>query len=438
MLKTFRKGGIHPPEDKLTAGLPIINVPVPEELFILTSQCLGKPSTPVVKAGDRVARGEMIAEAGGFVGAPIHSPVNGIVKKIEKIRNPQGLWQDAVIITPDEQTPLEFNKSPRTNEEIDSLTPSELISIIAGAGIVGLGGATFPTHVKLRVPEGKKAKYLLINGAECEPFLTCDDALMRVNATEIILGASILQKALGAPKVIIGIEENKPEAIESISFAIKDKTCFSVVRLKKKYPQGSEKQLIQALTGRVVPAGMLPIDIGCVVDNVATAFSVYNAVYNQLPLVERIITVTGFNLDRPGNFRVLNGTPLSSLLEFAGGIPENTGKIIAGGPMMGRAVSNLASGATKGLSGLVVLPLKDSLRKKTERCIRCSACINACPMGLEPYLFMQLAENNYWDDMKSHGVMNCIECGCCSYSCPSSRPLIDMIRLGKNELRKNR
>ena len=435
-VKTFHKGGIHPPEEKLTADSPLRELQVPEELYLPLSQCIGAPSKAVVKAGAIVVRGQMIAEAGGFVSAPIHSPVNGTVKKIEGIRNPQGLWQEAIILVPDAENPLADDTTPRTKEEIEVLSPQDIIKLVNLNGIVGLGGATFPTHVKLSIPEGKYADYILINGAECEPYLTCDDLLMQTEPEKILIGASLIMKATGAKRCIVGIEINKREAIKKMKDAASKFPSIEVQPLKKKYPQGSEKQLIYALTGRTVPAGCLPVDCHCVVDNVATAFAIYEAIYLQKPLMERIVTVTGKDLSGRGNFKVLNGTSLSFLLQNAGGLPENTGKVIAGGPMMGRAVSFPDSPATKGLSGLVVMPLSQSERKESEPCIRCSACVMACPMGLEPYLFMQQAERNYWEDMKGHGVLNCIECGCCSYSCPASRPLLDWIRYGKNMLRK--
>lgn len=436
MDKTFSKGGIHPPENKLTAGYPVRELPVPDELVLMMSQCIGAPSKPIVKAGDWVARGEMIAEAEGFMGAPVHSPVNGLVKKVEPVRTPQGIWQEAIIIVPDKENPLKMDLDPRSELEIENLLTDDIVKIVGEAGIVGLGGAAFPTRVKLSLPEGKFADTVLINGAECEPYLTCDDELMRVHPDKIVSGARLIMKAVGAKRVIIGIEDNKKDAIRKMKVAVSDDERISVQVLKKKYPQGSEKQLIYALTRRIVPEGMLPVETHCIVDNVATAYAVYEAVNNRKPLMERIVTVTGPELSQPGNFLVLNGTKISFLLDQAGGLPEDTGKVIAGGPMMGRAVSDLESAAVKGLSGIVVLPQKDSLRKKARPCIRCSACIYACPMGLEPYLFMQLAENKYWEDMKAHSLLNCIECGCCSYSCPSSRPLVDMIKLGKGELRK--
>lgn len=434
-MKTFKKGGIHPKEEKLTAGYPIVEIPVPAELRIMLSQSIGAPSKAVVKVGDHVEAGQMIAEAGGFVGAPVHTPVAGTVKKLEPTRTPQGIWQDSIVIVPD-PGPADTTTEPRPEDEIMGMTPKEIIAIVGDSGIVGLGGATFPTRVKLTIPEGKSADTVIINGAECEPYLTCDDALMRAEADKILKGAKLIMKATGATRGIVGIEQNKPEAIAAMKAAAGSYPDIEVETLKTKYPQGGEKQLIFAVTGRTVPAGGLPIETGCIVDNVATAYAVWDAVYNRRNLTERIVTVTGPSLTNPGNFLVKNGTPLSALIEAAGGLPEDTGKIIAGGPMMGRAVSTLEATATKGLSGLVVLPESESMRKPAGPCIRCTRCVVACPMGLEPYLFMLQAENQVWDGMAEHGVMNCIECGSCSYSCPASRPLLDFIKLGKQELRK--
>lgn len=435
-MKTFRKGGIHPPEYKLTAGKPVVKMPVPAELRIMLSQCIGAPAKPVVKPGEHVEAGQLIAEATAFVSAPLHSPVAGTVRKIEPTRTPQGIWQDSIVIETDKDAAEEYAPQPRSQEEVDFLSPEDIINIVGSAGIVGQGGAAFPTKVKLSVPKGKHADTVLINGAECEPYLTCDDILMRCEADNIARGTLLIMKAVGARECIIGIEENKPEAVLAMKEAAARYEYMRVEVLKKKYPQGGEKQLIYAATGRTVPAGALPIETGCIVDNVATAYAVYDAVYNRRNLTERIVTVTGKSLANPGNYLVKNGTPLSAIIDFAGGLPENTGKVIAGGPMMGRAISTLESTATKGLSGIVVLSEAESLRKAEGPCIRCARCVSACPMGLEPYLLMLQGVNQMWDDMAEHGVANCLECGCCSYICPASRPLLDFIKLGKQELRK--
>lgn len=435
-MKTFHKGGVHPHAEKLTASVPVTTLPAPEEVILPLSQCIGAPSKPLVKPGDVVVAGQMVADAGGFVGAPIHSPVNGVVKKIEKVRNPQGLWQDAIIITVDNEKPQpEF--VPRSEEEIAALSPEDIVGIIGNAGIVGLGGATFPTRVKLTPPEGKTPDLIVINGAECEPYLTCDDRLMRSHAEGIVTGTRLIMRSVGVSNAIVGIEENKPEAIESMKKAASAYPEISVVTLKKKYPQGGEKQLIVALTGREVPMGGLPVDVGCIVDNVATAYTVYEAVCLRRPLTQRIVTVTGEGLSAPGNFLVPFGTPIQSLIDAAGGLPEDAGKVIAGGPMMGRAVSDLSAPSTKGLSGIVVLSAKNSQRHLPRPCLRCAKCVDACPMGLEPYLLMLYAEHNRWEDAAARQAMGCIECGCCSFTCPSDRPILDYIKLAKINIRKN-
>lgn len=437
-MKTFKKGGIHPPEDKITADKPIVKIPAPTEVRIMLSQSIGKPAKPIVKPGEFVSTGQMIAVADGFVSAPVHSPVSGIVKKVEPTRTPQGIWQDSIVITTEHSDADSVTFKSRTDDEVRRLSREEIISIIGDAGIVGLGGATFPTRVKLTIPKGKVATTVIINGAECEPYLTCDAALMKEQADNIVKGVRLIMKATGAREGYIGIEENKPEAIVAMTKAVSSVANMIVVTLKKKYPQGGEKQLIFAITGKIVPAGALPIETGCIVDNVATAYAIYEAVYNRRPLTERVVTVTGPSLSNSGNFIVKNGTLINDIIAFAGGLPADTGKVIAGGPMMGRAISCLEATATKGLSGIVVLPESESMRQPAQPCIRCSKCISVCPMGLEPYLLMLQADVRMWEGMAEHGVMNCLECGCCSYACPANRPILDMIKLGKQELRKSK
>lgn len=443
MLKRFRKGGVHPNPMKITAGRPIESTRAPREVRLLLSQHIGAPAKCIVKPNEEVAAGQKIAEAGGFVSAPVHTPIAGKVKKIEIVRDAQGLWKEAVWIEAadnGEETPAEIgfddSKPLRSQEEIDALQPKEIIDIVGEAGIVGLGGAAFPTRVKLTIPEGKKAEIFILNGAECEPFLTCDDALMRRYPREIVEGLRYLMKATGTPSGIIGIEANKPEAIRAMQNAVTEWPEIEVVPLKTAYPQGGEKQLIQAVSGRVVPAGGLPIDAGAVVDNVATAFAVFRAVKFGEPLMKRVVTVTGVDLADGGNYIAANGMNTGDLLAIAGGLPENTGKIIGGGPMMGRAVSNVDAPLVKGSGGILVVPEKESRRGKTSPCIRCCRCVTACPMSLEPYLLQSLGEFALADEAKDAGVLNCLECGCCSYVCPSNRPIVDYIRLSKLQLRK--
>ena len=334
-MKTFRRGGIHPAANKLTSNSPIRQITVPDEVTILLSQSIGKPSRPLVKAGETVSRGDKIAEADGIISANLHSPVSGTVKKIDKVRTSSGEWAKAIIITRMENE-REEKENPRSQREVENLTPDEIKDIIGEAGIVGLGGATFPTKVKLSPPPGCTLKYLIINGAECEPYLTCDDRLMQEYAVEVVKGSRLLMRASGVVKTIIGIEENKPEAIEAMTAATAHEPDISVEILKKKYPQGGEKEMTEALLGIEIPEGKLPASVGVIVDSVATAYAVYDAVWNRRPLYQRIITVTGPSLTNPGNFLVPDGTNIKSLIDLAGGLPEDTGKVVIGGPMMGK------------------------------------------------------------------------------------------------------
>lgn len=437
MLKTFRIGGIHPAANKITAGKGLRILERPAEISIMLSQSIGAPAKAVVKVNDHVEAGQLIAEAGGFVSANIHTPYAGTVKKLDNVRDPQGIWRPAVIIAVDE----EQNGIPsceRTPDQIDALSPRDIIRMVGDAGIVGAGGATFPTRVKLSIPEGKYADTVILNGAECEPYLTCDDTLMRSEAIHITEGILLIMKAVGAKHGIVGIEANKPEAFRAMTEAANGHSNIQVVKLKTKYPQGSEKQLIYACTKRVVPAGGLPVDAHVVVDNVATAFFIEQAVRTGRPVTERIVTVTGPGLSDPGDFLVPTGVSIDALIQAAGGMPEDTGKVIAGGPMMGRAVSCLTAPSTKGLSGVLVLPEKESLRGPVSPCLRCAKCVSVCPMGLEPYLLMTYCQREMDDEAREHGVLNCLECGSCSYTCPSSRPLLDFIRLSRQRLRKKK
>ena len=443
-LKRFSKGGVHPNPMKLTEGRPITPTPAPREVRLLLSQHIGAPAKCIVKPGEEVAEGQKIAEAGGFVSAPVHSPIAGKVKKIELVRDAQGLWKEAVLIEAhplaegEKRKMVEFAepKPLRSDEEIAKLSGKDIIEIIGEAGIVGLGGAAFPTRVKLSIPPGKKADCFLINGAECEPYLTCDDALMRKYPRQIIDGVKLLMRAADTPEACIGIEANKPEAIQAMEAATMGLQNVHVVPLRTRYPQGGEKQLIQALTGRVVPAGGLPIDAGAVVDNVATAFAVHRAVRYGEPLYKRVVTVTGEEMHKGGNFIAANGMTTRELLDMAGGLPKDTGKLIAGGPMMGRAMSTDEAPLVKASGGFLAMPESESQRGEVGPCIRCCKCVDACPMNLQPYLLQILGEFDKPEEAKENGVMNCIECGCCSYTCPSNRPLLDYIRLSKIQLKK--
>lgn len=442
MFKTFRRGGVHPNPEKLTRGEAIKPIRTGSLLYLSMSQSIGAPAKPCVKAGDEVEAGDKIGEAGGFVSANVHSPVKGKVKKVEQVRNGAGFWVDAVVIEPD--NPEELIPVPETALNQDAfreamiLEPKEIVSRIREAGIVGLGGAAFPTAVKLSIPEGKSADSLLLNGAECEPYLTCDDALMRSYAPQILAGAILMARAVNASKVKVGIEANKPEAVKIMREASRELGHgVEIIELKTKYPQGSEKQLIEAMTGRIVPAGGLPVDAHVVVDNVATAFASYEAVCLGLPLTRRVLTVTGESMTGRGNFWVPLGTQINQLTEIAGGLPQDGPvKVLAGGPMMGQAVAVLSAPTVKANGGITVLNGTDILRRMEENCIRCARCVDACPMGLQPHLIATLGKLGLAPEAKEEGIMNCLECGCCSYVCPSWRHLVDYIRIGKTLIRK--
>lgn len=429
--KTFRMGGVHPPEGKITSGKAIETFPIGTEMVFMASQHLGAPSEVLVAKGDKVLVGQPIAKATGFVSAQLHSSVSGTVTKIDKVVDASGYPKPAIYITVegDEWMP-EIDRSETLVRECN-LEPKAIIDLVSQAGIVGMGGATFPAHVKLSVPPGKTAEYLIINGVECEPFLTSDHRLMLEKPEELLVGISILRKALGNPKTVVGIERNKMDAINLLIEKAKNFEGIEIQPLIVKYPQGGEKQLIEAVTKREVPAGKLPIDVGCVVQNVGTAFAVYEAVQKHKPLFERVVTVTGPSLTQPGNFMVRVGTPISKLLEAAGGLPEDTGKVISGGPMMGKALKNIDAPVTKGTSGILVLPKKLAERKTPDSCIRCSKCSQGCPMGLEPWLLYKLGQGSDTEWMEREDIMSCIECGCCSFTCPANLPLLDYIRLGK-------
>ena len=436
MLKTFSIGGIHPADNKLSAGSKIKELSIPEKVSVPVSQHLGAPSKVVVNKGDEVKVGQILAQGDGFVSANVHSPFSGKVEKIEKVLDSSGYRRDAVIINVAGDDWLEsIDRSADLVKECN-LSSEEIIKKISDAGIVGLGGATFPSHVKLSVPRGKKAEFLVINGVECEPYLTSDHALMLEKGDEIIVGIKILMKALNVNKAYVGIENNKPDAIEHLKKITGNDTGIEIQALKTQYPQGGEKQLIDALLNRQVPSGGLPVDVGVVAFNVGTVFAVYEAVQKNKPLFERTVTVTGKSLKAPSNFKVRIGTSVATLINEAGGIPEDCGKVINGGPMMGKALADTDVPVVKGTSGILLMTQGDTKRKIVENCIRCAKCVSVCPMALEPYLLMSLSERSIYDRLESEKVTDCIECGSCSYTCPSSRPLLDYIRLGKSSVMK--
>lgn len=436
MLKTFPKGGVHPEENKFSSSSPIEVIPPPETVYIPIQQHIGAPSTPVVEKGAKVKTGTLIAKPSGFVSTNIHSSVSGTVEKIDNVLDSSGYKRPCVVIKVEgDDWEESIDRSAILNSS-NSLTGEEIIAKTLDAGIVGLGGATFPSHIKLAVPKNKKADVLIINGVECEPYLTSDHRLMMEKGEELLVGTTLLMKALNVTRAIIGIENNKPDAIKHLSDLAKKYAGIEVNSLQVKYPQGGEKQLIKALINREVPSGGLPIDVGTVVHNVGTAYAVYEAVQKNKPLFERVVTVSGKSVAKPSNFLARIGTPVSVLVEAAGGVPGDTGKIVNGGPMMGKALNTLDAPVTKGTSGILLFPESESRRPENVVCIRCAKCVSVCPMGLEPYLLMTLTEKTLWDRLEKDKVLDCMECGSCSYVCPSGRPLLDYIRLGKSSVSK--
>ncbi len=435
-LKTFTMGGVHPPENKLAEKQAIERLEPPKSVAIPLAQHLGVPAEPVVSRGDQVKTGQLIAKGEAFISAHIHSSVSGKVKKIDAVTDASGYRKKAIIIDVEgDEWEEGIDRDEGLQKQCD-LDAKEILEKIHNAGIVGLGGATFPSHVKLNVPRGKKAEYLIINGVECEPCLTADHRLMLEKGEEILVGVQLQMKALGVKKAIVGIEQNKPDAIQHFTKLAKDYEGISVQALEVKYPQGAEKQLIKALINREVPSGKLPIEVGCVVHNVGTAFAVYEAVQKNKPLIDRVVTVSGSSVKKPSNFMVRIGTPVSALIEAAGGLPEDTGKVINGGPMMGKALNDLEVPVTKGTSGILIFTENEASRPVEQNCIRCARCVTICPMGLEPYLLAPLAEKQRLEECEDERIMDCMECGSCLYICPSAKPLLDHIRVGKTRVGK--
>mgnify|MGYP000024226323 CR=1 FL=1 len=426
-------GGTHPHEGvngkAVNSGNAIRELPAPARVVIPLSQHIGAPCKPIVQKGDLVLAGQKIGEAGGFVSAPVHSSVSGKVVGIEPVELANGSTVSAVVIENDFQNNwVELHPA----EHPETLTAQELQTIVREAGIVGMGGATFPTHVKLSVPPGKKAECVIINGVECEPYLTSDHRTMLEHGEELVVGVTILMKAVGVGKAYIGIENNKPDAIAHLTKIAAGYKGIEVVPLKVMYPQGGEKQLIAAVTGRQVPPPpALPIDVGAVVCNASTTVAVYQAVLKNKPLIERVVTVTGKSVKEPKNLLTRMGTPISALIEAAGGLPGDAGKVINGGPMMGRAMVNLDSPVTKGCSGITVMSGRDAQRREATQCIKCAKCVSACPMGLEPYYLSKMTQKKGWDELEALMITSCIECGCCQSTCPAYLPLLDWVRLGK-------
>lgn len=437
-IKTFSIGGIHPEENKLTHEAATQTAALPRQAVFPLSQHIGAPAVAVVQKGDKVKVGTKIADAGGFVSAPIFSSVNGTVAKIDTAIDATGYRKPCIIIDVegDEWEPT-IDRSDKLEKVTGhpELTPEEIVTRIKDAGVVGMGGACFPTFIKLTPPPKTKAECVIINAVECEPYITADYRLMMEHADEILVGLELLMKAAKVTRGYIGIETNKPKAIKLFEekLALRPSSfTIEVVPLKQRYPQGGEKQLVDAVIGRQVPAPpAIPVNVGAIVQNVGTAFAVYEAVMKHKPLFERYTTVTGKRLARPGNFLVRMGTPMSDLIEACGGMPEGENKLLAGGPMMGKALTSVEVPICKGTNSVTILSGDDARRKEPQPCIRCAKCVGVCPMGLEPYLLAKLSAFKNWEKAEREDIVSCIECGSCQFTCPAHRPLLDNIRQGK-------
>lgn len=431
-LLTFKQG-IHPSYHKeQTKNKEIIESERPEVVYIPLQQHIGAPLKPLVKRGDQVERGQKIADTDSFVAAPVHASVSGVVKGIEKVNDSGGGRVEAIKIEVSEEDNDNFMEPLTADPE--NLDPDVIRERIRESGIAGMGGAMFPTHVKLAVPEGKEVEYIILNGAECEPYLTVDHRMMIENGHEIIEGLKLLMKATGAKKGLIGIEDNKPDAIRTLKSLAADESNIEVKETETKYPQGGEKMLIKALLNREVPIGGLPLDVGVVVNNTSTAAVVYEAVKLGKPLIERPLTITGSGITKPMNIKVKIGTPINEIIEQAGGFNGEVGKVILGGPMMGKAQPSLDVPVVKGTSGILLLQKHEVENYSPSPCINCARCVDVCPTNLVPTTIAKLAELEKLDRLEEMQVMNCIECGSCSYICPARRPLVHNIRIGKAEV----
>ena len=433
-IPTFRKGGVHPGDKKvLSNGMAIERLPVPAELIVPLSQHLGAPATALKQKGDIVVAGEKIGQASSFISADIHSPVNGTVADIKKVTLANSVVTDAFVIVPDAEHPLgDWPEQP-----YDMLSPQELLAIIKDMGVVGTGGATFPTHVKLAVPQGKSVDALVINGAECEPYLTADHRLMLEQTDLVLRGVMIVAKITQPKRIIIGVENNKKDAIAMLRQVIASNNYpITVTALKVKYPQGDEKQLLKATINREIPSGKLPLDVGAVVLNIGTSFAIYEAVALRKPLVERVVTVSGEAMSTKRNLRVLLGSKVADLIAFAGGVAHEPDKYISGGPMMGFAFFDDQIPVIKGTSGILALDNDPAMKAPQTPCISCGRCVAACPMGLQPTKLFRLIDNRMYAEAMGMNLMDCKECGCCSYSCPAHLPLVHGMKLGKRLGRK--
>ena len=426
MEKTFERGVYLPHYKESTDQSPVQELPLPKQLVIPMRQHIGAPNTPLVKVGDKVTAGQKVGDSQAFVSAPVHSGLSGTVSAVEQRIALSGQEVECVVVDVNEKQTAAKGKK----RDISKLSNDELRKLIREAGIIGMGGAAFPAHVKLDPP--KPIEYLIINGCECEPFLTCDHRTMLEEIDEMIEGARLDAKLVGSKKIIFGVETNKIDAIELLEEKLKDEPDMEVTPVAVKYPQGSEKQLIYATVGRSVPPGKLPFDIGVVVQNVASVVAVYNAVYYGQPSTERIVTFTGHSAGKPGNYRVVVGTPISHIIEHAGGLKEDVARVIAGGPMTGTAQATLDAPTDKGCGGIVALNSEVAATPvKHLPCVRCAKCVDHCPMFLYPNYISTYGEGGNYDKAKQWGAEDCFECGICAYVCPSSRPIVEYVRRAK-------
>lgn len=429
--------GVHPPELKdLTRELPTRRLPFPTEVVLPLSQHAGKPARVIVSRGVRVERGDVVAEADGFVSSPIHASAAGTVAGVEFWPHPDGTWKQAVRIQVDEFSTQMAR--PRLVPRWETLSPEELVDAVRRAGVVGLGGAAFPTHVKLSPPAEHPVDTVLVNGAECEPYLTTDHRTMVEFPERVHLGLRIMMRALGVERGIIGVELNKPDAIEALQRTVPDDLDVSVAGLEVKYPQGAEKMLIRSVLGRQVPGGKLPMHVGALVQNVSSVATMAEVFETGLPLVERIVTVTGPGVRRPANLIVPVGTKLRDLLAHCGGLTDDAREIIFGGPMMGSPVAHLDAPLLKGTTGVVVLTEHQVRAPASYPCIRCGRCLDACPLFLNPQLLSSLARAGRYEEMEEHHLADCMLCGCCAYVCPSNIPLTQLFRLSKDACRRRK
>ncbi len=434
--KTFARG-VHPASNKSTAGTPIRRMPFAPRILLPLAQHIGKPAVPIVSVGQEVVRGQPIARAEGFLSVPLHAPADGVVEAIELHPSAKGNWVETIVIRVYEASTQEVRWSePR---DMDALSPQEILQAIQDTGMVGMGGAAFPSHAKLTVPKERKIHTLVVNGCECEPFLTCDHRMMLELTDDMFRGIRYAMRAVGAERAIIGIEDNKPDAVEHIRARLPADGAITVEAVETKYPQGAEKMLVQSLLGLKVPAGGLPLEVGVVVNNVGTLALLGRLLPAGEGMTERVVTVTGPGIKKPGDYWVPLGTPMRTVLDWAGAEGVSEREIILGGPMMGQAVASLDVPVTKGVSGILVfdkLNIQAEAARKTYPCIKCGECVNACPMGLNPSMLGMLAGGREYDLMGSqYHLGDCFECGCCTFVCPSNIPLVQQFRIAKGILR---